>query len=65
MLETLVAQLTVVMPNSNAGKHIGQPEPTIKESLNVVTTRVGRSTQETTHILVGMRWRRQPVGGDT
>lgn len=49
MLETQIAQLVVVMSNSNTGKLLGQPEPIPKESLYVVTTRGGKSTHNPPH----------------
>jgi hypothetical protein len=49
MLETQIAQLASAMPNPNAGKLPGQPEPPVKENINAITTRGGKSTQDPPH----------------
>ncbi|KAJ1267957.1 hypothetical protein BS78_07G098800 [Paspalum vaginatum] len=49
MLGTQIAQLAASLPNANAGKLPGQPEPPSKEHINAVTTRSGKSTQEPSH----------------
>ncbi|WVZ92877.1 hypothetical protein U9M48_038913 [Paspalum notatum var. saurae] len=49
MLETQIAQLAASLPNANAGKLPGQPEPPPKEHINAVTTRDGNSTQGPSH----------------
>jgi hypothetical protein len=46
MIETQVAQLASSCPNYNEGKLQVQPEVNPKESVNAVTTRAGKSTQE-------------------
>ena len=46
MIETQVAQLASSCPNNNSGKLPGQLEISPKESVSVVTTRTGKSTQE-------------------
>ena len=50
MLETQIAQLAAALPSPTSGKLPGQPEPSLKEHINVVTTRGERSTQDP-HIL--------------
>ncbi|WVZ84007.1 hypothetical protein U9M48_031091 [Paspalum notatum var. saurae] len=49
MLETQIAQLAASLPNANAGKLPGQPEPPPKEHINAVTPRGGKSTQDPPH----------------
>jgi len=49
MLETQIAQLATVLPSPTSGKLPGQPEPPLKEHINAVTTRDGRSTQDPPH----------------
>ena len=46
MIETQVAQLASSCPNNNLGKLHRQPEVPPKESVSVVTTQTGKSTQE-------------------
>jgi hypothetical protein len=46
MIETQVAQLASSCPNHNEGKLPRQPEVNLKESVNAVTTWVGKSTQD-------------------
>ena len=47
MIETQVAQLASSCPNINAGKLPGQPEVPSKENVSAVTTRDGKTAQET------------------
>jgi hypothetical protein len=49
MIETQVAQLASSCSNHNEGNLPGQPEVNPKESVNVVTTRAGKSTQDPLH----------------
>jgi len=49
MLETQTAQLAAALPSPTSGKLPGQPEPPLKEHINDVTTRGGRSTQDPPH----------------
>nr|CAB3480470.1 unnamed protein product [Digitaria exilis] len=46
MIETQAAQLAASCPNPNTGKLPGQPEAPVKENVNVVTTRTGKSTRD-------------------
>jgi hypothetical protein len=44
------AQLVSSCQNHNTGKLPGQPEVNPKESVNAVTTRAGKSTQDPPHL---------------
>jgi hypothetical protein len=46
MIETQVAQLASSCLNHNTGKLPKQPKVNLKETVNVVTTRIGKSMQE-------------------
>ena len=47
MIETQEAQLAASCPNLNKGKLPGQPEVTSRENVSAVTTRGGKTTQDT------------------
>ena len=49
MLKTQIAQLAAALPSPTSGKLPGHPEPPLKEHINAVTTRGGRSTQDPPH----------------
>ena len=49
MLETQIAQLAAALPSPTSRKLPGQPEPPLKEHIDAVTTRGGRSTQDPPH----------------
>jgi hypothetical protein len=49
MIETQVAHLANSCPNHNEGKLLGQPEANPKESVNALSTQIGKSTQDPPH----------------
>jgi hypothetical protein len=58
MIESQVAQLTAYCRNHNEGKLPEKPEPNTKESVNAVSTRTGKSTQDPTLPQdAGARWK--------